>query len=122
VDQCGSSPQKHNSKSPFISYLLLLHELARERNKLEKGTILRMKRLKVLGFRRMKRGGGDASIGDKDDWYLEDELLQPSEVVIIDDTNTLQLFGDRIFCAPQDDIIESTPSNVFGLPCITYCN
>ena len=125
VDQCGlgSSSHKHNSQSPFISYLLLLHELARERNKLEKGTILRMKRLKVLGSRRVKRGGGNDSIGgDKDDWYFKDELLQPSEVVIVDDTNTHQLFGDRIFCAPQDDIIESTQSNVFGLPCITYCN
>ena len=62
-----------------------------------------------LGFRRVKRGAGNASIGgDKDDWYLQDDLLQPSELVIVDDINAYQLFGDRIFCAPQDDIIEST--------------
>jgi Protein of unknown function (DUF3684) len=71
----------------------------------------------------VKRGGGNASIGgDKVDRYLQDELLQASEVVIVDDTNAYQLFGDRIFCAPQVDIIEGTQSNVFGLPCITYCN
>jgi hypothetical protein len=107
--ECRSSSHKHNSKSPSVSYLRHLHELARERDKLEKGTILRMRRSKILlGSRRVKRGGGNASIrGDKDDWYLQDELLQPSEVVIVDDPNAYQLFGDRIFFAPQDDIIES---------------
>jgi hypothetical protein len=77
----------------------------------------------LLGSRHVKRGGGNASIGgDKDDWYLQDELLQPSEVVVVDDTNAYQLFGDRIFCAPQFASIEGTQSNVFGLSCITYCN
>jgi hypothetical protein len=83
-----------------------------------------MKQSKILlGSRRVKRGGGNSSIGgDQDDWYLQDELHQPSEVVIVDDTNAYRLFGDRIFCAPQDDSIESTQSSVFGLLCITYCN
>jgi hypothetical protein len=83
-----------------------------------------MKRSKILlGSRRVKRGGGNALIGgDKVDRYLQDELLQASEVVIVDDTNAYQLFGDHIFCAPQVDTIEGTQSNVFGLPCITYCN
>jgi len=77
----------------------------------------------LLGSRRVKRGCGNASIGDdNDDWHLQDELLQPGEAVIVDDTNAYQLFGHRIFCAPQVDIIEGTQSNVFGLPCITYCN
>jgi hypothetical protein len=64
-----------------------------------------------LGSRRVKRGGGNLSAsigGDIDDWYLQDELLQPSEVVIVDDTNARQLFGDRIFCAPQFKAIEGT--------------
>jgi len=70
----------------------------------------------------MKREGSNASIGgNKYDWDLQDDLLQPSEVVIVDDTNAYQLFGDRIFCAPQDDIIESTQSSVFGLLCVTHC-
>jgi hypothetical protein len=87
-----------------------------ERDRLENGTILRMTRSKMLlGSCRVKRGGGG-----KDDWYLQDQLLQPGEVVIVDDAHAYQLFGDRIFCAPQDDIIESTQSNVFGRSCITY--
>jgi hypothetical protein len=122
--ECGSSSHKRNSKSSFVSYLPQLYELALKRDKLEKGTILRMMRSKILlGSRRVNRGGGNALIGaDEDGWFLQDELLQPSEVVIVDDPNAYQLFGDRIFCAPQEDIIESTQSNLFGLPCITYCN
>lgn len=74
-----------------------------------------------LGSRRVKGGGGNSSIErDKDDWYLQDELLQPSKVVIVDDADAYQLFGDRIFCAPQDDTIESTQSSVFRLPCNTH--
>jgi len=88
----------------------VLRELARDRDKLEKETILRMTRSKILlGSRRVKRDGGDPSIGDdKEDWHLQDDLLLPSDVVIVDDTNAYQLFGDRIFFAPQDDILEST--------------
>jgi Protein of unknown function (DUF3684) len=113
----------HNSKPSFVSYLPQLRELALEKDKLEKGTILRMTRSKILlGSRRMKRGDNASIGGDIDDWYLHDELLRPSEVVIVDDTNAYQLFGDRIFCAPQDDVIESTQSGVFGIPCITYCH
>jgi Protein of unknown function (DUF3684) len=63
----------------------------------------------LLGSRRVKKGGSNASSGaDKDGWYLQDKLLQPGEVVIVDDPNAYQLFGDRIFCAPQEDTIEST--------------
>ena len=55
----------------------------------------------------MKRGDGNASIGSYADDF-QDNLLSPSEVVIVDDINAYQLFGDRIFCAPQDDILEGT--------------
>jgi Protein of unknown function (DUF3684) len=121
MGECISSSHKHNSESPFVSYLSQLRELALDRNKLENGTILRMTLSKMLlGSRRVKSAGGNASI--EDDGYLQDKLLQPSEVVIVDDINAHQLFGDHIFCAPQDDIIESTQLNVFGLPCITHCN
>jgi len=53
-----------------------------------------------------KDGGKTSSEGDEDDWDLQDDLLQPSKVAVADDTNTYQLFGDRIFCAPQEDILE----------------
>jgi hypothetical protein len=68
-----------------------------------------------LGSRRVKKDGSKASSeGD------EDELLQPKEVVIVDDIEAYQVFGDRIFCAPQRDILEGTYSSGFDLSCITH--
>jgi Protein of unknown function (DUF3684) len=71
---------------------------------------MRMRRANVLlGSRRVKKDSGKTSSeGDEDDWDLQDDLLQPSKVAIADDTNAYQLFGDRIFCAPQEDILEGT--------------
>lgn len=96
--------------SSFISYLLELRNLAVNWERLSTETILLMKKSKmVLGSRRVKKSGDKASSeGDEDDWDLQDDLLQPSKVAIADDTNTYQLFGDRIFCAPQEDILEGT--------------
>jgi hypothetical protein len=101
--------KKQDSKS-FISYLFELRNLAVNRRLLSKGTIMRMKRSNVLlGSRREKKDGGKAlSDGDEDEWDLQDDLLQPDKVAIADDTNAYQLFGDRIFCAPQEDILEGT--------------
>lgn len=94
-----------------ISYLFELRNLAVNRRLLTKATILRMKRSNVLlGSRRVKRSGTKSSTeGDEEDWDLQDDLLQPNKVAIADDTNAYQLFGDRVFCAPQEDILEGIP-------------
>lgn len=98
--------------SSFISYLLELRNLAVNWERLSTETILLMKKSKmVLGSRRVKKSGGKASNeGDEDDWDIQDELLQPKQVVIVDDSSACQLFGDRIFCAPQDNTLEGTLS------------
>lgn len=113
---------KTSSQSFFVSYLLELRNLAVNKRLLTKGTISRMKRSDVLlGSRRVKKDGGKASNeGDEDDWDLKDELLQPNKVAIADDTNAYQLFGDRIFCAPQEDILEGAQSSYFEFSCITH--
>ena len=69
-----------------------------------------MKKSKLaLGSRRVKKSDDKAlSEGDEDDWDLQDELLQAKQVVIVDDTSAYQLFGDRIFCAPQENMLEGT--------------
>jgi hypothetical protein len=76
-----------------------------------------MKRTNVLlGLRRSKKTGDKApSEGDEDDWEQKDDLLLPSKVAVADDNNAYQLFGDRIFCAPQEDILEGNPSS-----CVCY--
>jgi hypothetical protein len=96
--------------SSLISYLLELRNIAVNWERLSTETILLMKRSNmVLGSRRVKKSGDKASSeGDEDDWDLQDELLQPKQVVIVDDSSAYQLFGDRIFCAPQDNMLEGT--------------
>lgn len=90
------------------NYLFELRNLAVNKRLLAKATIVRMKRSNVLlGLRRVKRSGDRSSNeGDEDDWDLQDDLLQPNKVAVADDTNAYQLFGDRVFCAPQEDILE----------------
>ena len=96
----------------FISYLLELRNLAVNWERLSTETILLMRRSNiVLGSRRVKKSNDKASSeGDEDEWDLQDELLQAKQVVIVDDTNAYQLFGDRIFCAPQENMLEGTQS------------
>jgi len=66
----------------------------------------------LLGSRRVKKDGGKASgEGNQEDWDFQDDLLQPNEVAIVDDTNAYRLFGHRIFCAPKEDILESMQSS-----------
>ncbi|KAH9990216.1 hypothetical protein BJV74DRAFT_837251 [Russula compacta] len=90
------------------NYLFELRNLAVNKRLLTKATISRMKRSNVLlGSRRVKKSGSKGSSeGDEDDWDFQDDLLPPNKVAIADDTNAYQLFGDRIFCAPQEDILE----------------
>ena len=57
----------------------------------------------LLGTRRVKEGGGKASCNGS-----QDDFLQANKVAIVDDINAYRLFGDRIFCAPQEDILEGT--------------
>ena len=100
-----------NSPKPyFVSYLFELRNLAVNRHRLEPGITSRMKGSNVLlGTRRVKKDGGKAlREGNQDDWNLQDDLLQPNEVAIVDDTNAYRFFGDRIFCGPQEDILEGT--------------
>lgn len=101
----------------LISYVFELRNLAVNKRLLAKGTIARMKRSNVLlGSRRVKRSGVKSSNeGDEDDWDLQDDLLQPNKVAIADDTNAYQLFGDRVFCAPQEDILEGILLETFCL-------
>ena len=74
-------------------------------------TSLRLKRAAILiGSRRVrKQKSGKATDlvdGDEEDWDLEYDLLTPTQVAIADDTIALQQFGEAIFCAPQEDILE----------------
>jgi hypothetical protein len=45
---------------------------------------------------------------DEEEWEIIYDLKRPSEIVIADDTNAYQAFGDSLFAAPQEDILEGT--------------
>ena len=47
---------------------------------------------------------------DDDEWDTEYALKMPAEVVIADDINAHQLFGDKLFTAPQEDLLEGSYS------------
>jgi hypothetical protein len=114
---------ENSSKPYFVSYLFELRNLAVNRQRLEPVIISRMKESNVLlGTRRVKKDGGKALYeGNQDDWDLQDDLLQPNDVAIVDDTNAYRLFGDRIFCGPQEDILEGTLVERFDSAfCITH--
>jgi Protein of unknown function (DUF3684) len=74
-------------------------------------TIHMMKKAPILlASRRVKKGQNHRLLesfdADEDDWDLEYNMLMPNQIIIADDTNAFQLFGDSIFSAPQEDLLE----------------
>jgi hypothetical protein len=71
-----------------------------------------MKRAAILlGSRRVRKGKASSKVpvdldADEDDWDYEYDLLRPDQIVIADDANSYQLFGDSVWSGPQDDLLE----------------
>jgi hypothetical protein len=60
-----------------------------------------------LGMKRKPRKLNNASDDwDEEEWDIIYDLKRSSEIVIADDTNAYQAFGDSLFAAPQEDILE----------------
>jgi Protein of unknown function (DUF3684) len=47
---------------------------------------------------------------DDDDYDLQYDLREPDKIVIADDTYAHQAFGESLFAAPQEDILEGSYS------------
>ncbi|EIN13823.1 hypothetical protein PUNSTDRAFT_117488 [Punctularia strigosozonata HHB-11173 SS5] len=97
------------------NYINELRNLANNVNSLTPTTLTRLKRSSVLlGSRRVKREAGKEQgqkpLGvhdlDEDDWEYEHDLLRADQIVIVDDINEHQLFGDSVFIAPQEEPLE----------------
>ncbi|KAH9061937.1 hypothetical protein EDB87DRAFT_1674160 [Lactarius vividus] len=104
----ANPPRFYEFANSRENYLAELRNFAVNKELISKGTIARMKQSKtLLGLRRVKRSGARPfDEDDEDGWDLQDDLLHPNEVAIADDTDAYQLFGDRVYCAPQEDILE----------------
>ena len=100
------------------SFLVELRNIAVNRRLVPQHLFALMKRNPILlASRRIKRKDAKRQQADPDeeeDWDLEYDLLRPDNIVIADDTNAYQLFGDAVFAAPQDDLLE-------GRCCIPIC-
>lgn len=84
---------------------------------LSTGALARMKISPILlGFRRQRKSRKESNNAldlDEDDWELLYDLRKPLDVVIADDTNAYQMFGESIYAAPQEDLVESVSSALF---------
>ena len=73
---------------------------------------MRMKRAPILlGIRRVRREKRQAKTAPVDweedeDWDFVYDLLSADKVIVADDTNSYQLFGDTVFTCPQEDLLE----------------
>ena len=99
------------SDCSFGSYLVELRNVAVNVGSLNPDTLDRLKNAGILvGTRRIRKQRSEAAadiIDDQEEWDLVYRLLTPNEVAIADDMITLQQFGEAVFCAPQEDILES---------------
>ncbi|EIW60639.1 uncharacterized protein TRAVEDRAFT_119941 [Trametes versicolor FP-101664 SS1] len=99
------------------NYLTELRNIAVNMRLVTSGTMARLKRAAfLLGSRRVRKekaaSGKKTSVEltaelEEEDWEYQHDLLTPDKVVIADDTNAYQLFGDVIFTAPQEDLLEA---------------
>lgn len=106
-----------SSNCAVRSYLTELRNIAINFRLLDDATLTELKKAAILvGSRRVRRRKSDEvtnSIDNDEDWDLEYDLLAPNQVAIVDDTIALQRFGEEIFCAPQEDVLEGEYDNTF---------
>ncbi|TFY51778.1 hypothetical protein EVJ58_g10387 [Rhodofomes roseus] len=98
------------------SYLNELRNIAVNHRLFSGATMTRLKRSSVLlGSRRVKKprptekskSPDDLADLEEDDWEYEYDLLPAGQIVVADDPNAYQVFGNAIFTAPQEDLLEA---------------
>ncbi|KAH7875187.1 uncharacterized protein C8R40DRAFT_1105311 [Lentinula edodes] len=92
------------------SFLDEIRNIAVNSRLLSNGTLARLKKAPVLLAlqRRVSVEETSKKVVDGDeDWETQYDLKRPDQIVIADDSNSLQLFGDKLFVAPQEDILEA---------------
>jgi Protein of unknown function (DUF3684) len=55
---------------------------------------------------------------DEDEWDMQYDLKKPDQIIIADDRNLYHLFGESIFTAPQEDLLEGQSMSYFNPPLI----
>ncbi|KAF9051010.1 hypothetical protein BDZ89DRAFT_1098552 [Hymenopellis radicata] len=106
------NPQQfYDTVDGATNYMTELQRIAVGQQQLTYDTRQRMKQAQfLLASRRTPRKKFEKEKGDNlddDEWDTEFSLRTPGEVVIADDLNAYQLFGEKLFVAPQEDILEA---------------
>ncbi|KAJ7129825.1 hypothetical protein C8R43DRAFT_1026002 [Mycena crocata] len=84
------------------NFLSELRNIAVNQRQITSGTLTKMKKAPIL-LGTLRKGSSDLDEDEKD---LQYDLKRPDQIVIADDNNALQNFGDSLFTAPQEDILE----------------
>ena len=102
------------SNSYAFRYLAELCKIAVNTRSLSGVTWTNLKGAPILvGSRRIRRQEPDKAtdLMDEEAWDLEYNLLPPDQVVVADNMIIFQQFGEELFCAPQEDVIEGKHSS-----------
>jgi hypothetical protein len=97
----------------YPSFIIELRNIAVNIRLISSGTFAKMEKSPILlGSQRKLQSSIGQELGtgdlDEDEWDLQYDLRRPDQIVIVDDTNAHQSFGDSLFTAPQEDIIEGS--------------
>ncbi|KAF9007980.1 hypothetical protein BDQ17DRAFT_1388899 [Cyathus striatus] len=87
-----------------LQFLAELRNIAVNSRLLSSGTLLRMKNSSVLLGSKRNNTIGDHDMNEDDNLLYD--LKKPDQIIIADDTQAYQAFGDSLFTAPQEDILE----------------
>ncbi|KAF7321474.1 hypothetical protein MKEN_00668100 [Mycena kentingensis (nom. inval.)] len=87
------------------NYLDFLRSIAVNHRQLSSATIARMKKASILLGSTRKPASGDTDYDD-DNPIEQYDLKRGDEIVVADDNNALKNFGEYLFVAPQEDILE----------------
>ncbi|KAK1226720.1 hypothetical protein PQX77_010295 [Marasmius sp. AFHP31] len=84
-----------------------LKAIAAQSHSLTSHTVARMQKTPVLlAFQRKQASGKAALLDDEEREMIPVGLKTADQIIIADDTNAMQLFGDSLFTAPQDNTLE----------------
>jgi hypothetical protein len=75
-------------------------------NKMKNAPILLGMKRSIRGKPNVGRQRSNSIDVDEEDWEMQYDLRKPDQIIVADDNNAYRDFGDSVFTAPQEDILE----------------
>ncbi|KAF8626827.1 hypothetical protein AX15_004659 [Amanita polypyramis BW_CC] len=94
-----------------VNFLAELRQIGLSYHHLSSSTIDKMRHAACLlgaqrKARKRQRTVAEADDFEDDEWEVVYHFRRPDEIVVADDTQSLRVFGESLFTAPQEDILE----------------